>query len=261
MFWLPRKDGKIMKISCLLATHVYGPMVKAAIQSILDQTYSKFELLILVNGNENIVKEIDRDFSDPRIRIIHSKLQQLAHNLNIGLEQAQGEYIARMDSDDISFPDRFEMQLKILEADTSVVVVSTDAVYINEKNIEISKPKSFFSSERRKLNKSFWYTNPIIHPSVMYRKDVIIKAKGYSDYMNEDYSLWLRLLRTNETPFVLISQPLIQYRIHENQSRGRPESYAASSSILLREFLITRKLKYFAGFFIAILKMFFRAKQ
>jgi glycosyltransferase involved in cell wall biosynthesis len=248
-------------ISCLLATNVYNEMTKMAIQSILNQTYNDFELLILTNGDQNLRSLIEGDFTDPRIRIFYSPLQQLAHNLNTGLEHAAGKYIARMDADDIAHPQRFTTQVKILDKDPTIIVVSSIADFINEKGNIYKNPTKNRSLQRSEIIKSFWYRNPIIHPSVMFRKKEVIELGGYSEALNEDYALWLRIIEKYKEPFVIIPEKLISYRIHPNQSKGTVESYAFSCAITLREGLRTRNYLYLLGSFLFLIKLLMRGRR
>src|SRR5688500_300589 len=126
------------KISVILPVYNGQLFLKAAIESILNQSYGNFELLIINDGSVDDTEKIIFGFNDLRIRYIRNERNLgLIATLNKGLDLAKGEYIARMDNDDISLPARLEKQLAYLEENKHVSVLATKLVIINEKGFEV----------------------------------------------------------------------------------------------------------------------------
>ena len=236
----------MIKISCLMAINRYDEFVPLAITSILNQTYEKFEFIILVNGDEKICKQRENNFNDSRIKILYSPIQQLSYNLNKGLEVAVGEYIARMDGDDVSLKERFFEQVEILDKNPETIVVSSLSNFIDSSGA-ITKPAETIQNPIINISRSLCYKNPIVHPSVMFRKKSIVDIGGYSDYICQDYGLWLRLLRKFKEPFYIINKPLLNYRIHPNQMRAKKEAYSMSAGLTFREFVQRGKILFLMG--------------
>lgn len=244
------------KVSCLLAIHRYDEYVPLAIQSILDQTFTDFELLILVNGDVGICEQIDERFCDSRIRLHYSPIQQLGHNLNKGLDIARGELIARMDGDDISLPQRFEEQVAELEANPEIVLVSSKSCYIDaEGSDEISG--GFLPGF---VHTKLWLKNAINHPAAMFRKQDIIDAGGYASIVAQDYDLWLRMDRKKPGFYKVLPTCHLKFRNHGHQTRGKIDGYATSAGLLLREFMIRRDVRFLLGSILFVLRGLFRPK-
>jgi glycosyltransferase involved in cell wall biosynthesis len=169
---------------------VYKPNQKyliEAIESILNQTYKDFEFIIVNDGNDCYITLPD----DPRIKVIGNETNiGLTKSLNKALKEAKGEYIARMDADDISYPERFAEQVKYLDEHSDCVLVGTWAEIINEQGKKIREVKH--PCENEVIQRELIKYNPFFHSSIMFRKGV---------YYNEnfryaqDYELYFRLTR------------------------------------------------------------------
>ncbi|HHY42509.1 MAG TPA: glycosyltransferase [Thermoanaerobacterales bacterium] len=193
--------------------------LRTAIDSILNQTYKNIEFIIILDNplNQNIL-DILNDYKqrDERITIIVNKRNLgLAESLNKGLSIAKGDYIARMDADDISVENRIEKQIDFLEKNSSWDIVACNVSVIDENDKVITSdfkvPKNF-----RQLKRILRYGNPVVHPSVVMKRSVLIKLNGYRDFpVAQDYDLWLRAVEAGFKIFVL-DEKLIYYRIREN---------------------------------------------
>ncbi len=182
-------------ISVLLPVHRWHGGIEPAIRSILDQTHSQFELLLIINGtNETLHAKIGTlKALDARIRIIRVDRMNLATALNAGLAHAQHQLIARMDADDLSHPSRFRWQLDYLNANPDIAGCGTGATFINREGAisDVVIPPLTHQEARWRL--MIW--NPFVHGSMMLRKQHADQAGGYNENLerSQDYDLWMRL--------------------------------------------------------------------
>ena len=203
-------------ISVLMPVYNAEKYLAEAIQSILDQSYRNFELLIIEDGSTDCSAKIAAEFErcDARIRLIRqSENQGLVTALNLGLDLAQGEYIARMDADDISLPERLEKQVEYMQAHPEIGVLGGKIQYMNEDGQLATIPLTFYGDINIRWNLLF--TNPFSHPAVMMRKAIIERYRLRYDPRAthvEDYEFWGRFLlvaKGENFPDVLL-----HYRLH-----------------------------------------------
>lgn len=236
-------------VSVLIALNRIDSYTVGAINSILNQTYVDLEVLIIVNGVNHIdvSEQISQRFRDARVRIISTPVPQLAYALNLGLSECSSDIVARMDADDIAHPNRIEMQLKYMN-EHCLDVVGSSARLIDQEGQEIGLWRPPIGGRRiaRWLN----YRNAFIHPSVLFRKEVVMKARGYNAGLNsEDYDLWLRLKRLS-VRWDNLSSVLMDYRVHSNSSQRKLNAYAECAGYALREFILDKNpLSFFAIFY------------
>ena len=194
-------------------------ILRMAIDSILNQSYDDFEFIIILDNPDNhIIKNVLLEYKkiDGRINLIFNKHNLgLANALNIGLNHAKGEYIARMDADDISSHNRLKIQKDYLDKNDSISVVSGNNVYIDENN-NVIKNNISLKSANYDIVKIMSIKNVIIHPCVMFRKNDILKVGGYRCIPAiEDYDLWTRLL-ANGYQIGIIDKCLLKYRVRND---------------------------------------------
>lgn len=241
------------KVAVLMCASNSELFIRESIENILNQTYSDFEFIIVENGSVDNTWDIIKSYKDPRIKAFQTPLKQLAFNLNYGLILTKAEYVARMDADDIAMSQRIASQVAYLDTNPDVAVLGTVTEFFNsEKTLKIVDLPLTDRDIRRKVPFSF----SICHPSVMFRRSVIMEVGGYAGKYNEDFDLWLRLFRDKNIKFANLSEPLLKYRIHPNQMIGSRESYATSAGMLLREALFLKSPRLFIASVIACLKMF-----
>lgn len=206
------EDLKVPKISVIMPLYNGEKYLKEAIDSILNQTYSDFELLLINDASTDSTETIINSYHDYRIVYIKNEENLgLIKTLNKGLDLAKGEFIARMDQDDISLPERFEKQIAILEKNPEIGVCGTWFTLFreNQKDWAVEHPESNDSIKIGLLTSCL-----IGHPTVMMRKKAIANHKYDTDYQaSEDYELWTRLIRI--TQFYNIQESLLQYRFHD----------------------------------------------
>lgn len=188
-----------------------------AIESILNQSLLDFEFLIFDDGSTDSSPEIIKQYADLDSRIIahyaECNVGYVAH-LNRGIELSRTEFIARMDSDDISFPHRLQLQKDFLERNPLTGVVGSSTIRIDEDNNELGVGKRPPSNSY--LYWQSFFTNPLAHPSVMFRKKAVEEQGGYqiAKMPAEDYDLWTRLL--GRWQLANIEEPLLKYREHHH---------------------------------------------
>ncbi len=178
-------------ITVLLPTYNNSLHITAAVRSILGQTFKDFELLIIDDcSTDDTVSKI-KEFSDERIVLFeNSQNKGLAETLNFGLKAARYGIVARMDGDDISLPDRLAKQYNFLKNNNSVHVLSSFyAVFRNNKILYTVET----NTKHEEIKKRLALHSEIMHPAVMYRRDIILERGGYKNAFIEDYELWLRV--------------------------------------------------------------------
>lgn len=204
------------KISVIMSVYNSSRYLAAAIESIIKQTFSDFEFIIINDGSTDDSLEIIQHYSlsDNRIKVISRENKGLVVSLNEGIENAMGEYIARMDADDISHPTRLMEQIEYLEKHPEVVCIGTGARVIDKKGRYLIN-KSTVTGSHNVLSSALSGVCPIAHPSAMFLTCVAKKVGGYSidDYPAEDLSLWLKMSHHGEINN--LSSILLDYRIHD----------------------------------------------
>ncbi len=170
-----------------------------AIQSIVDQTFKEWELVLIDNASTDASGKIAVQFAriDTRIKLIHEDRIGIAHALNTGLDHASGELIARMDADDISLPDRIEKQNQYLRDHPQIGVLGTRTMF--RSTVEKSSGMHWFVEWQNRIispEEHFvkrFIDAPLAHPSVLFRRELIDRHGSYStDPLPEDHELWLR---------------------------------------------------------------------
>jgi glycosyltransferase involved in cell wall biosynthesis len=196
-----------MKVSVLMPVYnTEEKFLREAIESILNQTFVDFEFIIINDGSTNNAKEVILSYSDSRIKYYEQENKGLIVTLNYGLTLCKGQYIARMDSDDISYPDRFQQQIEILDKNPQIGVVGAllRTIPYGELLNYKEKPKYLDILKGCQLG----------HPVVMIRKSILDKFDlKYENFKHaEDYDLWSRIIKY--TQIYNIQDVLLDYRIH-----------------------------------------------
>jgi glycosyltransferase involved in cell wall biosynthesis len=181
-------------VSVVLPVYNGARCVEVAARSILTQTFRNLELVAVndgsTDGTAEILERLARE--DRRVRIIHQENQGIAGALNRGLAAARGSLVARMDADDASLPQRIFRQVQYLEANPWVGVLAS---YCEVRDVAWSGVRRAGESSHH-IRWQLLLGNPITHPTVMMRRDLVQKVGGYRDLHphNEDYDLWTRLI-------------------------------------------------------------------
>ena len=210
---LQDKAGSYPLISVVMGIYKDEKYVKKAVTSILDQSFSDFEFIIINDGSPDKSADVVRAIKDPRIRLIHQTNRGLVATLNKGISLARGQFIARQDADDISQPTRLAKELELLMARPKVGVVSVFFAYIDEKS-KLTGTVITGLLKHLDLRRALYVNNPFSHGGAMFRKSAYQKAGGYtSDYgPTEDYVLWCKLADL-EWELAMIPEVLYLYRL------------------------------------------------
>ena len=205
-------------ISCVMPVYNAEKYLKEAIHSVLSQTFGDFEFLIMDDGSTDCSLGIIKEFAEKDKRIIyyHQENKGLPCALNELIKKARGKYIARMDSDDISFRKRFEVQYGFMERHPEIAVTGSNVVSIGRRSAV------FFgtSKDDRVRNIRMLFSNAgVPHPTAFIRAD-FLKEHGILYNANniaaEDYELWADIIRDGGV-IHLLDRPLLYYRIHKGQ--------------------------------------------
>lgn len=187
--------------------------IEQAVESILNQTFTNFELIIIDDASTDDTLQRIKKHNDPRIQVIEKKQNTgYTESLNLGIDLAKGQYIARMDGDDISHPLRFEKQVALLDAEPDVILCGTWYRILGTVK-EVHPPIRNFGI-RRALRRN----NALAHASVMIRKQTLLQNNlRYNPDMqpSEDYDLWVRMLPFGKLKN--IPEVLLDYRLHPGQ--------------------------------------------
>lgn len=227
------------RITVLLPIYNAERYLFEAIQSVLCQTFADFELLLLDDGSSDRSAEIAYRASgkDSRIVVVNGTRRGLVHWLNIGLNMARGELVARMDADDICSKDRFTNQVRFLDAYPECCAVGTQAIRIDPDGSPIDRWRVPISHDEIDGRHMQGLTGMMIHPSVMMRKTALYQVGGYRAGFEwvEDYDLFLRLAEVGH--LANLPEMLLHYRVHpkcvsftrvETQSRLAREALQAA---------------------------------
>lgn len=209
-------NGQVPAISVVMPVYNTERYLPYALQSVLAQTFTDFEFIILDDGSSDSSIHIVQEFAenDERIRFFPLEHRGYVSLLRRGLNHCRGEFVARMDSDDISMPDRFEKQIAFMRAHPDVVALGTRVILIDPFGSEVERPEhktDHCEIEQELLNGVGW---AMVHPSVMMRRDALMKIGGYRQDLavSEDLDLFLRLAEVGR--LTNMTDILLQYRQH-----------------------------------------------
>lgn len=224
------------KISVIMPAYNAEEYIKEAIDSILNQTFTDFEFIIIDDCSTDSTAEIIKAYTDERIKYYkNEKNLGVAETLNRGLDLATGDYIARMDSDDISLPKRFEKQVKFMGKHRDVSVLGTSIEFFGAMS-----GVRFFSGTHEELKVDLLFDCCFAHPSVMIRRETLVKeGYRYDNAFNkmEDYNLWTEVVKRYK--LATIKDVLLKYRIH----KGQVTQQISQEKLVQKERLIKKQLE------------------
>jgi glycosyltransferase involved in cell wall biosynthesis len=228
-------------VSVLMPVFNRREYVSITIESVLTQTFSDFEFVIIDDGSEDGSAEIVKDYAsrDRRIKCVFQKNMGYSSALNNGLPLCKGRFIARIDSDDICLPDRLKEQVKFLSVRDDYVLVGGEAEMIDDEGYTFGHVK-VVRGHKEIVNEllGITYSNKsaIIHPSVLIRAEAVFSVSGYRTFYEpaEDRDLWLRLSQFGYLENLDFS--LIKYRVHStNVSTQRRQLQISKSKLAIQD--------------------------
>lgn len=204
------------RISVVLAAYNAVKHVEAAVRSVLSQSYRDFELIVLDDASSDGTADRVEQIGDDRLIVVRGqKNAGQTELLNLGIAQARGEYIARMDADDLCESSRFAVQVAYLDRYPNVSLVASNAILIDDAGAPHGRTTTLPSAGLL-LWEMAWRC-PIMHPSVMFRRDFVQKLGGFDpQFLAQDYDLWIRIIHAGGKIAVL-PEFLIQYRTSPGQ--------------------------------------------
>lgn len=224
-------------VSVLMPVYNAEQHLREAVESILAQTHTALELVIVNDGSTDGSEAIIRSYQDPRIRLLKNPENKgLIYSLNYGIAACRGSYIARMDADDISLPERIAAQLDFMEHHPDVGVCGCDYSQFGAGSERFYKALSSHDEILAQL----LFNSSVVHPSLMLRRSALdgldpVFNAGYAH--SEDYELWSKLIL--RTRFAAVPRHLFRYRIHAGQvTQKHSEQQLASANRVRAELLM-----------------------
>ncbi|MGR3175962.1 MAG: glycosyltransferase [Candidatus Scalindua sp.] len=208
-----------------------------AIESILGQTYKNFEFLITIDNPEYKYRNILVDYcnKDQRVKLIHNKTNiGLTKSLNNAIGIVRGKYVARQDADDISLPQRLEMQYNFLENNPEYSIVGTNIRFVDDNGRFIRRFRRPIDPKR--INKIMLRKNPLVHGTVLMNKEDLISVGNYNENITcaQDYELWWRFVRNNRKIFNMKSA-LYYRRKHQGSMTVRNAFHQCMMHFLIQK--------------------------
>ncbi|NDV93714.1 glycosyltransferase [Dysgonomonas sp. 521] len=202
------------KVSILMPVYNAGQYLSQALDSIISQRFRDWELILINDGSTDDSESIIRQHEDERIYYIKNPVNlKLIKTLNKGIDYCGGQYIARMDADDICYADRLGHQVAFMDSHPECLMCGTSATVIDGNGKKTGKIHNLADNDYLQINLMF--SPPFIHPSVMIRREVLQQNRYDEAYKHaEDYELWCRIAKQGK--IANIGSELLQYRWHES---------------------------------------------
>lgn len=223
---------KMPLVSVIMPTLNSGKYVREAIHSLIAQDYQRFELIVIDGGStDNTVELLDKYSGDEDLMVIQLPAGLgIAKALNVGLAAAQGEFVARMDADDYSFPSRLSAQVLFLVQNSSIDLVGTGVENFGEARNSVQRPQ-----RQADIRNSYLVNNPFYHPTVMLRRRLIdagLFRYDETQVCEEDYELWGRLVP--RIACANMTDILLRYRLHSGNGHWDPRKHRAKFKAIQR---------------------------
>lgn len=222
-------------VTVLMPVYNGEKYLRKAVNSILNQTFTDFEFLIVDDCSSDNSIKIIKDYSDPRIILLRNDENfGIAETANRGMKLAKGKYIIRIDCDDISLPQRIQMQVSFMERNPKVVICGSSIQCIGEHAAVWKMPKLDCEIRPHLL-----FGTAILQPTIIMRRDVIIKEKLFYDsrfIVASDYDLWSRIPKKYK--LANLPEILVKYRLHDTQISNIQKDARLRISGIIRKRLI-----------------------
>lgn len=211
--------SEIPLVSIILPTYNGHDVVGDSLDSLLAQTYTNIEVIIVDDASRSGIKSIidKRCYLEKKVRYIRNEINLgLAGSLNVGIENARGKYIARMDDDDFSMRDRIERQVAFLETNKDVDVVGAGVAFYDQDLKFIRN--HLFPADHNAIVRHLSQANPLAHPAVMMRSSFLERSGGYDASMRrmEDLELWGRMVK--QAKYANLPDILLRHRVRQSKT-------------------------------------------
>jgi glycosyltransferase involved in cell wall biosynthesis len=219
------------KVSVIIPAYNQCKFLGYAIQSVLDQTYQDFEVLVIDDGSTDDTGEVAKKFRDPRIKYIYQDNQGLSAARNMGIRHAEGEYLTYLDSDDLFLPDKLKLLVSALDSQPEVGFVAGQAIPIDESGNRIGK---IFNTPIPADVCQLLIGNPLHVGSVMLRHSWQTRVGFFDETLRsyEDWDMWLRLSVAG-CKMSWVAQPVSFYRFHKSQMVRNPNQMTTATFAVL----------------------------
>lgn len=229
-------DKNSESVSVLIPVLNGERFLQSALDSVILQS-KVTEIVVVDNGSSDKTLHILDSYKrlDSRIKVYECPLRGISNALNLGLSVANGNFIARLDADDVMTPHRIELQMNLFRDNPEIVLLASQIGYIDEGGMGLGISK--YPNGRLSLMKHFVLRNPIAHPSVIFKKEAALLAGGYNPAYEgaEDLDLWIRISSLGD--IFVSSEILTLYRKHQEQVSFKNNNYKSELKLRLDYFL------------------------
>jgi len=245
----------MIELSVIMPISKIDNFLEESLLSLGNQSFRNFRLLIIVPTEiENDIRAFIikiKQLHDIEIKFLTQDLMGISFALNLGINNCNTEFIARMDADDISTPLRFEKQLSYLKSNPNIGIVGSKVYLINNFGQKFEKWSFKFFENDKQIRSALRYRMPLCHPALMFRTSVLKVLKGYLyGCTAEDHELFLRMMRCTDYKFYNLPDIDFFYRRHDSQSTSSERAkiaYKDIAAFLFREFLYTHDTVFILG--------------
>lgn len=225
--------GTAPRVSVLMSVHNGARYLRDAVDSLLEQTFTDFELLVVDDASSDETPAILASYTDPRLCVLTHELNLgLTKSLNNALRESRGELIARQDADDRSHPSRLQKQVDFLDAHPELVLVGTGVRAMGPSGAVMRARVQHHAQTPLGVQWQLLFGNPFTHSSVMFRKAIVFgQLGGYDEsyYYNQDFELWSRVAAEYGT--CNLAEELVDCRVHSESIAGRRDAEVLTSRL------------------------------
>jgi len=227
-------NSKSPLVSILMPVRNEERFLKSALESIRAQTLKQWELVVVDDGSVDGTAGILASFAaDPRVKVLRNRQSGLVNALNYGFSECRAPFVARMDGDDVSHPERLETQLGIFAANPDVGLVASSFRHFPREGLKVGMlayeewQNRLLSHDR--IMSDLFVESPFVHPGVMFRRELLAALEGYRDMgWAEDYDLWLRMAHSG-VRFARAEKPLLFWRDRPDRATRTMTEYSADA--------------------------------
>ena len=248
-------------VSVIFCTNVWDKYCDRSLSSIEAQTFGDFEVILVANCMDDITFErMLKRASDPRIHVFRTSIAGVTFSRNLALHHCRAPLIAVMDADDIAYPHRLQTQVNFFQnhSDAMVCGSSYNIIDCDDEVIGLT----LLPVSNQEIRETLVWSNPLCHPTTMFRAAHARAVGGYSGSSAEDYELWIRLMEFKGCQFINLAEPLLGYRVPVVSSERRSRrAYSQLAGAQFRIFSLTKRPVWLIASLYSLLKAWFRSKQ